>query len=88
MLKTVLALLLLSTPVFAQGLGTKPTGPQPVQTSQPPQRPASEQALLAKLSSEIDAGLQCIAANVTVSRELQTAQARIKELEDKYEAKQ
>lgn len=47
----------------------------------------SEQACNMKLSSEITSGLQYTAALITTRTELVKAQARIKELEDKYEPK-
>lgn len=46
-----------------------------------------EQALSVKLSAEINAGLQCSAAIVTMQQDLAKVQARIKELEEKHEPK-
>lgn len=47
----------------------------------------SEEAIGAKLMLEINLGLQCNAALVDDKRKLAAAQARVKELEDKYESK-
>ena len=47
----------------------------------------SEQACNYKLSAEINSGLQHDAALITARGELAKAQARVKELEDKYEPK-
>ena len=47
----------------------------------------SEQACNMKLSSEITSGLQYTAALITARNDLARAQARVKELEDKYEPK-
>lgn len=53
------------------------------------QQPPSpvEQACNYKLSAEINSGLQYSAALITVRGDLAKAQARVKELEDKYEPK-
>lgn len=51
------------------------------------QQTPNEQALSAKLSQEISAGLGCSATLITNKQMLEIAQARIKELEDKYEPK-
>jgi hypothetical protein len=48
---------------------------------------ASEQACNLKLGSEINGGLQLSAALIASHEQLVKAQARVKELEDKYEAK-
>jgi hypothetical protein len=42
------------------------------------------QALAQKLMSEINANIQCAAANITLNQQLTAAQAKIKALEDKY----
>lgn len=46
-----------------------------------------EQALLARVQGEINQNLQCSEAFIKQNRELATANARVKELEDKYEPK-
>ena len=51
------------------------------------QQSPSEQALSSKLLAEINAGLQCNTTLLTERAELQKAQARVKELEEKYEPK-
>jgi len=51
------------------------------------QQSPSEQALSSKLLAEINAGLQCSTTLLSERAELQKAQARIKELEEKYEPK-
>jgi hypothetical protein len=45
------------------------------------------QALAQKLMSEINANIQCAAANITLQQQFQAAQTKIKALEDKYEPK-
>lgn len=70
MKRTLLALIFLATPAFAQ---------------QPPS--VNERAISAKLMAEINAGLSCSASLISTQDELTKAQARIKELEDKYEPK-
>jgi hypothetical protein len=51
------------------------------------QQTPMEQALAQKLTIEVNASLQCSAAQVTTQGQLQAAQARVKELQDKYEPK-
>lgn len=46
-----------------------------------------DQALLTRLQTEIGVSLQCSEAYIGTQRVLTAAQARIKELEDKYEPK-
>lgn len=48
---------------------------------------ASEQALGQKLMTEINGGLQCHADKISVDQALAKAQARVAELEAKYEPK-
>jgi len=57
-------------------------GPASAQTATP-----NEQALLAKITSEMNAGLQCTSALISATQAMEKATARIKELEDKYEPK-
>ena len=47
----------------------------------------NEQALLAKITTEMNAGLQCTSALISATQAMAKAEARIKELEDKYEPK-
>ena len=51
------------------------------------QQTAGEQALSIKLSAEINAGLQCSTSLISAQGVLAKLQARVKELEDKYEPK-
>ena len=76
-MKSLLVFLCLTTTAFAQ---------------QPPS--PMEQALNGKLSAEINNGLQCVSVNISISQAfaankeaLTKAEARIKELEAKYEPK-
>ena len=55
--------------------------------AQTPTPTPSEQACNMKLSSEITSGLQYTAALIMARNDLAKAQARVKELEDKYEPK-
>lgn len=55
--------------------------------AQPTQSPM-EQALGLKLITEVNTTLQCTAAQLTMQAQLTAAQARIKELETKYESKE
>lgn len=70
----IAALLLLPTSAFAQ---VQPAGNTPL-----------EQALGAKLMQEINNGLQCSAAQVTLGQQLQAAQAKIAELQKQIDAKE
>lgn len=47
------------------------------------QQPAPEQALAQKLMAEINTGLQCTAAAITLQQQLIAAQAELKELKAK-----
>jgi hypothetical protein len=51
------------------------------------QQSPMEQALAQKLGIEVNASLQCSAAQITTQAELAKAQARVRELEAKYEPK-
>jgi hypothetical protein len=51
------------------------------------QQTPMEQALSMKLLAEVNTTLQCTAAQVTMQGQFQAAQARIKDLETKYEPK-
>ena len=48
---------------------------------QPPRQSPAEQALTARISSEIGANLQCTANVIALKAELDAAQKRVKELE-------
>lgn len=76
-----IAILFLATPALAQ----QPQQPQQPQQAQQPS--PNEQAMSAKLIREISDGLQCSGNLIATTQKLQAAEARVKELEDKYEKK-
>lgn len=56
--------------------------------AQPQQKPSSlDQALAARIQQEMNNNIQCLVQSLDMKKELETAQARVKELEDKYEKK-
>lgn len=57
-------------------------GPAAAQTATP-----DVQACLAKLTTEMNSGLQITSALISANQSMEKATARIKELEDKYEPK-
>lgn len=81
-ISTTLLALIFSHGAFAQG--PRPTiDPRQAASQQPP----GERALLQKLNVEINNTLQCATSAFALQDQLSAAQARIKAMEEKYEAK-
>lgn len=82
-ISTTLLALIFSHGAFAQG--PRPTIDPRQAPSQ--QQPPGERALLQKLNVEINNTLQCATSGFALQDQLSAAQAHIKALEEKYEAK-
>ena len=61
----------------------------PIALAQQPasQQSSSEKALMLRVGQEVNANLQCSAANIGLDEKLKAAEAEVKMLKDKYEPK-